>query len=119
MFFFIFNLLICNDKKFAVDFVEMAFLLYLCLQKNDDLIMENIEQKNPIDEARRYEVIRDAQRNVIQLHIRPEGIRISIRTREHHIHGTITELFLSKHNAVRCQTTDAMEVISFSIRIEP
>jgi len=54
MFFFIFNLLIFNDKKFAIDFVEMAFLLYLCLQKNDDLIMENKEQKNPIDEARRY-----------------------------------------------------------------
>lgn len=35
MFFFIFNLLIYNDKKFAVDFVEMAFLLYLCLLKND------------------------------------------------------------------------------------
>ena len=33
MFFFIFNLLICNDKKFAIDFVEMVFLLYLCHQK--------------------------------------------------------------------------------------
>ena len=54
MFFFIFNLLIYNDKKFAIDFVEMAFLLYLCLQKNDCLIMENKELHNPIDEARRY-----------------------------------------------------------------
>lgn len=35
IFIFIFILLIYNDKKIAVDFVEMAFLLYLCLQKND------------------------------------------------------------------------------------
>lgn len=35
MFFFIFNLLIFNSKKIVADFVEMAFLLYLCLLKND------------------------------------------------------------------------------------
>ena len=70
MFIFIFILLIYNDKKFAVDFVEMAFLLYLCLQKNDDLIMENKEQKNPIDEARRY--VANAEENIARAVYDPE-----------------------------------------------